>query len=49
MPPLSSSRSDQELTILFLASFGVDIEYLAIGDTALLRFDPPIALDTTQN
>jgi hypothetical protein len=27
---------------------GVEIEYLAIGDTALLRFDPPLELDRAQ-
>ena len=49
LPPLSGSRSDQELTLIFMCSLGVEIEYLAIGDTALLRFDPPLALDRAQN
>lgn len=40
-PALSSSRADQRLTLLFIVSAGVDIELMAIGDTAIIRLDPP--------
>lgn len=49
LPPISSSRTDQKLKVVFLASLGVKVEYLAIGDTAVLHFDPPLELNQRQN
>ncbi|MGV6815490.1 MAG: CvpA family protein [Phycisphaerales bacterium] len=45
-PTLSRSRSDQELTLLFVVTSGVKIEYYTIGDLAIAHFVPP--LDTKQ-
>ncbi len=41
MPSLSTSRiGDQKLRILFIVSEGVEIEYLLVGDDAVLHFQP---------
>ncbi|GJM18679.1 MAG: hypothetical protein DHS20C14_08920 [Phycisphaeraceae bacterium] len=46
---LSSSRTDQTLRIVFLCSYGVHLDKLAIGDTVLLQFEPTLELDVRQN
>lgn len=48
LPALSSSRTDQDLRVIFLVSYGVDAQYVAIGDKAVLVFDPPLGLDERQ-
>lgn len=45
LPTLSSSAPERELQVYFRPSTGVTVQYLAIGDTAVLEFDPPILLD----
>ncbi|HYE03272.1 MAG TPA: hypothetical protein VD963_08550 [Phycisphaerales bacterium] len=42
LPSLSRSRPDQELALLFVVSKGVKIQGLAIGDTGVTQFNPPI-------
>lgn len=41
-PSLTNSRDDQELKLLFLVSKFIQVEHLAIGDTVIVSFDPPI-------
>lgn len=41
-PGLSNTRDDQELTLLFRVSLGVQIEHLAIGDIVVTTYDEPI-------
>ena len=41
LPSLSRSAPERKLRLLFVVSRGVDIESFAIGDTAVLVFDPP--------
>ena len=38
---LSSARDDQETILLFIVSRGVEIEHLAVGNKAMITFDPP--------
>ena len=45
LPTLSSSRSDQKLTLIFRASKGVQIEYFAVGQKVITELDPPLALE----
>ncbi|MEQ8850588.1 MAG: hypothetical protein RIB32_02250 [Phycisphaerales bacterium] len=47
--PLSSTRTDQQLALIFVCSFGVEIDRLAIGDTVILDFDPVLTLDRRQD
>lgn len=42
---MSSARTDQKLRLLFLVSKGVRIEYYAVGEKALIKFDPPMPTD----
>ena len=42
VPSISSARDDQKLTILIIVTEGVQIEKLAIGDTVLATFSPPM-------
>lgn len=41
-PPISSTRDDQSLKLLFIVTDGVDIEQFAIGDIVLANFVPPL-------
>lgn len=45
IPTISSSRSDQELTLIFRVSKGVEIKTFAIGSKAILDISPPMLLD----
>jgi hypothetical protein len=45
LPTLSSSRSDQKMTLIFRVSKGVDIEYFAVGQKVLTELDPPMTMD----
>jgi hypothetical protein len=45
---LSSSREDQELTLLFLCSLGAEIESFKIGNRDILTLDEPVKLDRAQ-
>jgi len=45
---LTRSRSDQKLTLIFRVSFGVTIERFTLGNKSLVRFDPPVPLNTAQ-
>ncbi len=47
--PLSSSRTDQELRLIFVCSFGVEIDRLAIGNTVIIDFEPGITLNQRQD
>jgi len=42
VPTISSSRSDQELTLIFRVSKGVEIKTFAIGSKAILEISPPM-------
>ncbi len=44
LPSLSRSRPDQELTLIFRVSRGVDVEYFTLGSKPVLKFDPPIPM-----
>ena len=44
IPALSRSRSDQKLTLLFLASKGVSIETYGLGSQVKIELDPPLKL-----
>jgi len=44
-PSLSTTRTDQELNLLFIVTAGVEITHFTIGDTAVARFDPPLDTD----
>ncbi|MFG0306467.1 MAG: hypothetical protein ACF8Q5_09695 [Phycisphaerales bacterium JB040] len=41
-PSLTNSRDDQKLKLLFLVSKFIEVEHLAIGDTVIVSFEPPI-------
>jgi hypothetical protein len=41
---LVRSRDDQTLILVFRPSIGVQLEYFAIGDVALIEFDQPLVL-----
>lgn len=43
---LVRSRDDQEMYLIFRPSIGVEIKHLAIGDTVLVTFEPPLVLET---
>lgn len=45
LPTLSSSRSDQKMTLIFRASKGVDIRYFAVGQKVITELDPPLTLE----
>jgi hypothetical protein len=45
---MSSSRADQRLVLLFLASEGVTITEYALGPKVVLTFDPPLDLSQGQ-
>jgi hypothetical protein len=44
-PSLSTTRSDQELFIVFIVTKGVEIDRFIIGDQMLARFNPPLPAD----
>ena len=41
-PTLSTTRTDQELLLVFIVTKGVDINQYVIGDTLIARFTPPM-------
>jgi len=45
LPRLASARRDQRLTLLFYVTDGAEIETYALGNKAILEFDPPIRVD----
>ena len=45
LPPISRSKTGQDLELLFLVTRGVEIESFAVGDTALMTFEPPLTAD----
>lgn len=45
LPRISRSKDDQYLTLLFLVSSGAEINYMTIGDVALMRFEPALGSD----
>lgn len=45
-PAISSARDDQKLVILIIVTEGVQIEQLAIGDTVIAEFSPPIVAES---
>ncbi len=47
--PLSSSRTDQELKLLFLCSFNVEVDRMAIGDVVILNLEPGLLLNRRQD
>lgn len=42
---LVRSRDDQEMYLIFRPSIGVELKHLAIGDTVLVTFEPPLVLE----
>jgi hypothetical protein len=40
LPPISRSRDDQKLTVLFIVSAGVTIDRLAVGEKVILKIEP---------
>lgn len=46
LPSLSRSAPERQLRLLFVVSRGVDIEAFAIGETAVLVFDPAVESDS---
>ncbi len=42
LPAISRSKDGQKLTLIFLVSTRVDIQYYTIGDVVQMEFDPPI-------
>lgn len=49
LPEISSSRSDQKLTLLFLVTENVNLDVFAIGNQAVVDFSPPIAVTGRQD
>lgn len=45
-PPISSTRDDQMLKLLFIVTTRVSVEQLAIGDIVLANFEPPLTTST---
>lgn len=45
---LSSSRNDQELTLIFLCSYGAEIKSFDIGNKEIFSLDNPLKLDQKQ-
>lgn len=45
LPTLSSSRSDQEMRLVFRVSKGVEIRYFSIGPKVVIELDPPVLVD----
>jgi hypothetical protein len=45
LPNISRSKEGQNLTLIFLVSLGVDIQYYTIGDVVQMEFDPPLGSD----
>jgi len=48
LPSLSRSRPAQRLTLIFRVSFGRSIQYFALGNKVVVRFDPPMLLNQAQ-
>lgn len=48
LPPLSRSRPDQQLTLLFRPSLGVEITSFAVGNRVVTEYSPGISLDNPQ-
>lgn len=48
LPQLSAARSDQSLRLIFLVSFGVEIQSYALGNKVVLDFNPPLKMDQRQ-
>lgn len=46
---ISSSRTDQNLTLIFRVSKGVSLDYYAIGSKVIVDLNPPMLLDVAQN
>lgn len=42
LPRISQSKEGQNLSLLFLISSKVEIQYFTIGDVVLIHFDPPL-------
>lgn len=42
LPPVSSIRSDQTLTLIFVVSAGVNLTDYAVGEKSVLVFQPPL-------
>ncbi|MGD9688830.1 MAG: hypothetical protein AB7K52_02275 [Phycisphaerales bacterium] len=49
LPALTRSRTDQKLILIFRCSLGVNIEYFAIGNTAIKQFAPLLKLENAQH
>jgi len=45
LPRLASARRDQRLTLLFYVTEGAEIDTYALGNKAILDFDPPIRVE----
>ena len=48
LPSMSRSRTDQELTLLFLVSRGVELDAYLIGQKAIVTFDPPVNVQASR-
>ncbi len=45
LPRISRSKDGQQLSLVFLISNGVEIEYFTIGDVVLVHYDPALGTD----
>ncbi len=45
LPAISRSKDGQRLTLIFLVSTRVDLQYYTIGDVVQMEFDPPLGSD----
>lgn len=45
LPAISRSKDGQKLTLIFLVSTRVDLQYYTIGDVVQMEFDPPLGSD----
>jgi hypothetical protein len=45
LPTVSSSRSDQKLSLVFRVSKGVQVRYFSIGNKVIAEFEPPVEVD----
>ncbi len=48
LPPMSRSRTDQKLTLIFRPSLGVKIRSFAVGNKVIRDFRPSVALESAQ-
>ncbi|MFK7759522.1 MAG: hypothetical protein AB8C13_06220 [Phycisphaerales bacterium] len=45
LPRISQSKDGQTMSLIFLVSTKIEIEYFSIGNVVLMQFDPPLSRD----